>query len=167
MSIFLPIDKMKSSIAGNRLKLVVSGAGLVLLTVFILYILMHRLVIKPLKDFEKMTSEIGRGNLDARVNVETGDEFEKQALDGLVRYTKTHFAREEGLMKDNGYPDYAAHKAEHEAMIARVNEFLDLYEDKGHLALEEAADYLKSWLITHINGTDQKYSPYLREKGVT
>jgi signal transduction histidine kinase len=77
LSIFLPIDKMKSSIAGNRLKLVVSGAGLVLLTVFILYILMHHLVIRPLKNFEKMTSEIGRGNLDARVNIETGDEFEK------------------------------------------------------------------------------------------
>jgi len=77
LSVFLPIDEMKSSIGMNRLKLAVSGAGLVLLTVFILFILMHRLVIKPLKNFEEMTTEIGRGNLDARVNVSTGDEFEK------------------------------------------------------------------------------------------
>jgi signal transduction histidine kinase len=77
LSVFLPIDKMKSSIATNRLKLAVSGAGLVLLTVFILFILMHRLVIKPLKNFEEMTTEIGKGNLEARVNVNTGDEFEK------------------------------------------------------------------------------------------
>ena len=30
-----------------------------------------------MKELEEMTSEIGRGNLDARVNIETGDEFEK------------------------------------------------------------------------------------------
>ena len=77
LSVFLPIDKMKSSIAASRLKLAVSGAGLVLLTVFILFILMHRLVIKPLKNFEEMTTEIGKGNLDSRVSINTGDEFEK------------------------------------------------------------------------------------------
>ena len=77
LSVFLPLDKMKSSIVASRLKLAVSGAGLVLLTVFILFILMHRLVIKPLKNFEEMTTEIGRGNLEARVNINTGDEFEK------------------------------------------------------------------------------------------
>jgi len=80
LSIFLPIDKMKSSIATNRLKLAVSGVGLVLLTVLILFILMHRLVIKPLKNFEKMTTEIGKGNLDARVSINTGDEFEQLGL---------------------------------------------------------------------------------------
>ena len=72
LSVFLPIDKMKSSIAMNRMKLAVSGIGLVLLTVFILFILMHRLVIKPLKNFEEMVSEIGRGDLEARVNINTG-----------------------------------------------------------------------------------------------
>ena len=91
LSVFLPIDKMKSSIATNRLKLAVSGAGLVLLTVFILFILMHRLVIKPLKNFEEMISQIGKGNLDARVSINTGDEFEKLGLafnDMAERITK-------------------------------------------------------------------------------
>jgi signal transduction histidine kinase len=86
LSVFLPIDKMRSSIAASRLKLAVSGAGFVLLTVFILFILMHRLVIKPLKNFEEMTTEIGRGNLEARVNINTGDEFEKlgHAFNGMA-----------------------------------------------------------------------------------
>jgi signal transduction histidine kinase len=34
-------------------------------------------VIKPLKKLEDMTGEIGKGNLNARVNIETGDELEK------------------------------------------------------------------------------------------
>ena len=77
LSIFLPIDNMKSSIEKNQLKLALSGAGFIFLTIFTLFILIRRVVIKPLKDLEKMTSEIGRGNLDARVDIRTGDEFEK------------------------------------------------------------------------------------------
>jgi len=37
-------------------------------------------VIKPLYELEKMTSEIGRGNLNARVKIDTGDEFEKLGI---------------------------------------------------------------------------------------
>lgn len=77
LSISLPIDQMTLSIKRNHLKLAVLGVGLIFLTVFTLFVLMHRLVIIPLKDFEKMTNEIGNGNLEARVCINTGDEFEK------------------------------------------------------------------------------------------
>ena len=77
LSIFFPIDQMSLSIKNNHLKLAVYGTGLIFLTIFTLFILMRRVVIKPLLEFEKMTSEIARGNLNARVNINTGDEFEK------------------------------------------------------------------------------------------
>ncbi len=77
LSIFLPLDQMTLSIRNNHLKLAVYGTCLILLTISTLFILMRRMVIKPLQEMEKMTSEIGRGNLNARVNINTGDEFEK------------------------------------------------------------------------------------------
>jgi signal transduction histidine kinase len=80
LSIFLPIDQMSLSIKNNHLKLAVYGTILILLTIFTLFILMRRVVIKPLHELEKMTSEIGRGNLNARVHINTGDEFEKLGL---------------------------------------------------------------------------------------
>jgi signal transduction histidine kinase len=80
LSIFLPIDQMSLSIKKNNLKLAVYGTGLIFLTIFTLFFLMRRVVIKPLLEFEKMTSEIARGNLNARVNINTGDEFEKLGL---------------------------------------------------------------------------------------
>lgn len=80
LSIFLPIDQMSQSIKNNHLNLAVYGTSLILLTIFTLFILMRRVVIKPLHELEKMTSEIGRGNLDARVHINTGDEFEKLGL---------------------------------------------------------------------------------------
>ncbi|MBW1723870.1 MAG: DUF3365 domain-containing protein [Deltaproteobacteria bacterium] len=80
LSIFLPIDQMSLSIKNNHLKLAVYGTCLILLTISTLFILMRRMVIKPLQEMEKMTSEIGRGNLNARVNINTGDEFQKLGL---------------------------------------------------------------------------------------
>jgi hemerythrin-like metal-binding protein len=96
----------------------------------------------------------------------TGDEFERQALNELVDYTKTHFAREELLLEQHGYPDLEAHKQEHREMIAKVDHFTGIYAEKGHAALGEVSQYLKDWLINHINGTDKQYTSFLQEKGV-
>ncbi|MCW8834350.1 MAG: bacteriohemerythrin [Colwellia sp.] len=92
--------------------------------------------------------------------------FEKQALEELVNYTQYHFEREEKLMKEHDYPDFAAHQAKHQEMIEQVKKFLDLYDEKGHDALKEISEFLTVWLISHINGTDKEYSQYLNERGV-
>jgi hemerythrin len=84
----------------------------------------------------------------------------------LVDYTKTHFTFEEGLMEDNGYPDFEAHKAKHRAMIAEVEAVLAEYEKDHDAAMRHASDYLHDWLINHINGTDKQYSSFLIGKGV-
>lgn len=104
--------------------------------------------------------------LQTAVDYSTGEEFEREALDELVGYTKTHFSFEEGLMKDNGYPDYEPHKAQHEKMVKHVEEVLAEYEQDHDTAMSNAVEFLKDWLINHINGTDQKYSDFLISKGV-
>ncbi len=104
--------------------------------------------------------------LQTAVDYSTGKEFEREALDELVDYTKTHFTYEEGLMEDNDYPDFVPHKAQHEEMIKKVGEVLAEYEQKPDTAMKNAADYLKAWLINHINGTDKQYSSFLIGKGV-
>ena len=104
--------------------------------------------------------------LQTAVDYSTGDEFEREALDELVDYTKTHFIYEEGLMRDNDYPDFEPHKAQHEKMFKKVGEVLAEYEQDHETAMSNAAEYLKDWLINHINGTDKEYSSYLIAKGV-
>lgn len=116
-------------------------------------------------DHKKLLTLIN--NLQTAVYYPTGEAFERQALKELVDYTKYHFQREEDLMREHGYPDFEAHKRQHEEMIARVGQFLDAYERDREGTVEEMAGFLKSWLIKHIAGTDQKYSPYLHAKGVS
>ena len=94
----------------------------------------------------------------------TGDEFERKALTELVEYTKHHFSREEVLMQKYAYPDIEAHKEEHRKMVAQVDAFTQDYELIGHKALGAIVDFLRDWLINHINGTDKEYGRYIQEK---
>ena len=104
--------------------------------------------------------------LATAVDYSTGKEFEQDALDELVDYTKTHFSYEEGLMETNGYPDFEAHKTQHREMIRKVEEVLAEYEKDPDTAMDNAKSYLQGWLINHINGTDKQYSSFLIDKGV-
>ena len=115
-------------------------------------------------DHKKLLTLIN--NLQTAVYYPTGEGFERQALEEVVNYTKYHFQREEDLMQKHGYPDYEAHKQQHEEMVSKVNGFVTAYEENREGAIEEATQFLKTWLINHIAGTDQRYTPYLREKGV-
>lgn len=104
--------------------------------------------------------------LQTAAHYQTGREFEREAFDALVDYTKHHFNREEVLLETHGFPGYSAHKAEHAQMIAKVDAMLEEYKSNPQQTVEQAVQFLKNWLIGHINGTDKQYSQFLRDKGV-
>jgi len=104
--------------------------------------------------------------LQTAVYYSTGESFEQEALDELVGYTKTHFSYEEGLLEKYEYPGFEPHKAQHIEMINKVEEVLAMYKQDHETAMNNAVEYLKTWLIKHINGTDKEYSSFLIEKGV-
>ena len=91
----------------------------------------------------------------------------ESVLERLVRYTKFHFAREEKLLADSGYPATAAHKAEHDLLARRAHNLQTRFENGQSRKLSlEAMQFLKSWLTGHIQGSDQKYGPHLNSKGI-
>jgi len=103
--------------------------------------------------------------LQTSVDYSTGEEFERECLAAVVDYTKTHFVYEEGLMSKYDYPDFEAHKVQHQAMTDKVEDLLAAYEEHPESAMKDALDFLKQWLIRHINGTDKQYSEFLVSKG--
>jgi hemerythrin len=58
------------------------------------------------------------------------------------------------------YPDYTAHKHEHEKFTAEVLSQIRLFE-QGKTAPLSFALFLKNWLLNHIAISDKKYSDYL------
>ena len=105
-------------------------------------------------------------NFQTAVDYSTGEEFERECLAAVVDYTRTHFVYEEGLMNEYGYPGFEAHKAQHQNMINNVEDLLADYEEHPERTMKNALDFLKQWLIRHINGTDKQYSEFLLSKGV-
>lgn len=88
----------------------------------------------------------------------------RRLLDRLVQYTAVHFAHEERLMLDHGYAEYAAHKAEHEALSKKVIA-LQAEFASGRIAINvELLQFLKTWLESHIRESDQRYASCLRAK---
>lgn len=117
------------------------------------------------EDHKKLIDLLNR--FQTAYEYQTSDAFERQALNELIDYTRYHFNREEQLMEENDYPDLESHRQEHVEMIAQVDRFVADYEEQGHKALVRVASYLREWLISHINGTDKQYGPYLNSKGIS
>jgi hemerythrin len=85
-------------------------------------------------------------------------------LDSLSEYALVHFAVEESIMRMLHYPDTAAHIAEHK----RFADTLDVFR---HRLLKEQrsidlVDFIKSWLVDHIDRVDRQYVDYFLAKGV-
>jgi hemerythrin len=85
-----------------------------------------------------------------------------RVLDDLVAYTESHFRREEEFFSNSGYPDTAEHKREHDDLTRRVLEIQAEVRAGVHGTLSlETMNFLKNWLINHIQGSDRKYVAYL------
>jgi len=89
-----------------------------------------------------------------------------EILEGLVDYTYNHFIMEEELFERLGYPETAAHKAQHNVFTGKISDLLMRHES-GEIASGEALELLKNWLIHHIMQTDKAYVAFFREKGVS
>lgn len=97
----------------------------------------------------------------------TSKEKIQQIVKQLADYTKYHFSAEEAQLEKAKYPGVNAHRAEHQVFVKRVEQF------QGELAIGNAnisvslSMFLNDWLANHIRQTDQRYSSYLNEHGVS
>ncbi|HEY4744860.1 MAG TPA: bacteriohemerythrin [Desulfuromonadaceae bacterium] len=104
-------------------------------------------------------------NLSAAMRSGHGRESIGSILDELASYAQTHFADEERLMRESGFPGYDEQKRAHENLIGQVIEIQGKCRAGTALSLE-VMSFLKKWLINHIQGMDKQYGPYLNKKGI-
>ena len=76
-------------------------------------------------------------------------------IDEMVRYTKSHFAREEDLMLKTQYSELAEHKLLHAHFVTKSIQFRDDFKS-GKIGLSVAIfSFLKDWLSGHILDIDK------------
>ena len=96
-----------------------------------------------------------------------GKESLGKILDELIGYTKVHFGHEEKFFAQTNYPDSAAHKKLHDDLCKQVLDVQAKFKSGATATLSlEVMNFLKNWLVNHIQGEDKKYGPYLNGKGI-
>jgi hemerythrin len=82
----------------------------------------------------------------------------------LGDYVKTHFAMEEELQIKHSYPDYPAHKEQHEGFIVDLHKLEQQFKEGGATLtlVIQTNQTMVNWLINHINVKDKHLAAYLR-----
>jgi len=87
-------------------------------------------------------------------------------LNRLIDYTANHFAGEEEQMRRTNYPDFNAHKREHEKLVEQALGLKAKFEAGETLHTQSVIEFLQNWLVNHIQGVDKKYGPHMNKNGV-
>lgn len=106
------------------------------------------------------------GQLNDALQKGQSEKVIQDVLQGLAAYCKEHFADEERLMEQVGYPDFKEHKKVHETFISKVTEVIDDYNNQK-ASPSQVMNLLSDWLLTHILKTDKKYGEHFISKGIS
>ena len=90
-----------------------------------------------------------------------------ETLAFLGDYVVTHFADEEKLQQEAGYPDLAAHKALHEQFIADYGQLVQEFERTGATVglVVKVNRVVVDWLVQHISRVDKAFAEFYRTRG--
>ena len=91
------------------------------------------------------------------------DDYDKiiGVIDELKEYTVYHFNTEEELFKRYNYPDYEAHKKEHDNFIAYIDTFdFSTIDDDQKKVIRDLLKKVINWVFNHIITTDFLYKEF-------
>jgi len=87
-------------------------------------------------------------------------------LDELLDYTRTHFRREEELMRTHGYQGLPQQIQEHARLLEQLTGIREQFH-AGDVSLSgEVLRFLKRWLMGHVLESDMGNKKFFNAKGV-
>jgi hemerythrin len=106
------------------------------------------------KELVRMTNELHAAMLERKAREVIGG-----ILGGLAEYTKKHFWDEEVIFTKQNIPGLLKHKKLHAEFVATVEKFQRDFSSGSVTLSLEVMNFLKDWLVNHIQGADQEYNP--------
>lgn len=117
----------------------------------------HKILIKTLNDAQH---KLANG-----FSVDLLNQITKE----LLNYALYHFETEEELMLESNYnenklDEYEKHIKQHRDFSAKVVSIRESIQIGHPINQTELIDFLKNWLVNHINNIDKKFTVYLASK---
>jgi len=89
-----------------------------------------------------------------------------ELLKKLSASTARHFADEEAMMREAKYPGLALHMANHQRLMEKVQAFAARHSQSGVTVNQHALNFLRDWLLHHIENDDVRLGSWLHERKV-
>ena len=86
-----------------------------------------------------------------------------ELLNKLSASTARHFADEEAMMREAKYPGLALHVANHQRLMEKVKAFAARHSQSGVTVNQHALNFLRDWLLHHIENDDVRLGAWLDE----
>ncbi|MCG8699252.1 MAG: bacteriohemerythrin, partial [Bacteroidales bacterium] len=90
----------------------------------------------------------------------------RKVIGKLLDYTVYHFGEEEKYFKSFDYDDYESHKENHDSFIEKIKKFKQDIKSGDATLNFEIIEFLKNWLINHIQKSDARYVPLFKQYGI-
>ncbi len=110
---------------------------------------------------------IGRVNLIADA-VDQGAQHDevKEMMEDLILFACEHFALEERLMTEYGFPDLEEHIAEHLGLLQQLNNLRNALSTPNPAKAALVSAFITDWAEQHILQSDKEIGAFLAAKGL-
>jgi hemerythrin len=120
----------------------------------------------PLIDAQHRTLFARAGAVVEAIRAGQGAGEVKETLRFLTDYVEEHFAAEEGLMREAGYPGADRHAEIHRRIERRLVEIATAWHAHGATPglLADVEAMMSGWVTIHISEKDRDVAEFLRTK---
>lgn len=113
-------------------------------------------------EWVEMLSELRRYSKD-----KNSDLIVRKIIDQILTYVDFHFAYEEKLFFQYGYPDASNHAQAHKDFLAKIKGMNHDLKNNIPLLGSTLVTVMQDWLMNHLIKEDKKYVIFLISKRVT
>ncbi len=103
--------------------------------------------------------------IEAKEHSDNKEEL-KEVLEEMTTYALEHFETEEAYMIEFDYPECRYHSEEHYRFFTKTNAYFDRVVNGDHHISNALIEYLKQWLVNHIQICDRQYIDCFKTNGL-
>ncbi len=89
-----------------------------------------------------------------------------EILLAMNNYALMHFKTEESYMEEFNFPEYQSHKEEHNRFSSEIIPYTEKVIGGNYQIASDILEYLKQWLVKHIQVTDRQFIDCFKKNGL-